>query len=200
MLRIGITGGIGSGKSTVAKIFHVLGIPVYDADGAAKRIMQTNQALKNALQAHFGVETYLDGQLNTAYLSKRVFGNKAELDYLNDLVHPLTLQESDEWMQEQHTPYAIKEAALIFESGARAYLDYVIGVTAPKSLRILRAMKRDQADQRAVEARINRQMSDTIKMKLCDFVIMNDEQEALIPQVLKIHETLCHMSNSHVAK
>lgn len=194
MLKIGITGGIGSGKSTVAKIFEVLGIPVYYADDAAKRLMQEDEELKKKIQLQFGNEVYTNGQLNRKRLAEIVFASPEKLAQLNALVHPATLKDAERWMQKQITPYAIKEAALIFESGAHEYLDYVIGVTAPAPLRIQRTMQRDGITREEVMARMNKQMDETIKMKLCDFVLVNNEQEMLLPQVIQLHEKLSALS------
>lgn len=194
MLKIGITGGIGSGKSTVAKVFEVLGIPVYYADDAAKRLMQEDEELKKKIQLEFGNEVYTNGQLNRRGLAEIVFASPEKLAQLNALVHPATLQDAERWMQHQTTPYAIKEAALIFESGAHEYLDYVIGVTAPAPLRIQRTMQRDGITREEVMARMNKQMDETIKMKLCDFVLVNNEQEMLLPRVIQLHEKLSALS------
>jgi dephospho-CoA kinase len=188
MLRVGITGGIGSGKSTVSKIFEVLGIPVYYADDASKRLMNEDEGLKEKLQSIFGNETYVDGQLNRAYLSSIVFNNPDKLAQLNSIVHPATIKDAADWMQRQTTPYAIKEAALIFESGSQEHLDKVIGVYAPAAIRIHRVMQRDNVTREEVLSRMNKQLDETIKMKLCDYVITNDEQELLIPQVIKLHQ------------
>jgi dephospho-CoA kinase len=190
MLKIGITGGIGSGKSTVANIFEVLGIPVYYADAAAKRLMNEDEELKQKIKQQFGDEVYKNGKLNKKYLADIVFASPEKLALLNALVHPATLKDADNWMQKQTTPYTLKEAALIFESGAQQNLDYVIGVTAPAPLRILRTMQRDGITREEVIARMDKQMEETIKMKLCDFVIKNDEQEMLLPQVIQLHEKL----------
>src|ERR1044071_3786321 len=132
-LRIGLTGGIGSGKSTIAKVFEVLGIPVYYADEEAKRVMNEDESLKEQIIQHFGPEAYKEGQLDRRYISAIVFNNREMLELLNSIVHPVTLRDSERWMQQQATPYAIKEAALIFETNAQENLDYVIGVSAPRS-------------------------------------------------------------------
>jgi dephospho-CoA kinase len=190
VLKVGITGGMGSGKSTVAKVFEVLGIPVYYADDAAKRLMNEDETLKQQLEKQFGKETYIDGALNRKYLSALVFNNEEKLALLNSIVHPATLRDAEHWMQQQKTPYAIKEAALIFESGAQRQLDYVIGVYAPVSLRIQRVIKRDHITREEVKARMEKQIDEAIKMRLCNYVITNDEQELVIPQVIKIHEAL----------
>jgi dephospho-CoA kinase len=189
-LRIGLTGGIGSGKSTVARIFEVLGIPVYYADLEAKRIMNEDEMLKDQIIQHFGKESYPEGELNNKYLASIVFNNREKLDLLNSLVHPATIRDSERWMKQQTAPYAIKEAALIFESHSQEYLDYVIGVSAPAPLRILRTMQRDNIGREAVLARMEKQIQETIKMRLCDFIVYNDEQQLLIPQVLALHQEL----------
>ena len=181
---------MGSGKSTVANIFATLGIPVYQADDAAKRLMNEDAQLKELLVKNFGDAVYTNGLLNRAYLAAAVFSNKDKLTLLNSIVHPATISDGEKWMQQQVTPYAIKEAAIIFESGSQQYLDYIIGVYAPVTLRIHRSMKRDNLSREEVAARMDRQMDDAIKMKLCDTVIINDEQQALLPQVIKIHEHL----------
>jgi dephospho-CoA kinase len=190
MLKIGITGGIGSGKSTVAKVFEVLGIPVYYADEAAKRLMNEDADLKEKIKATFGENAYREDKLDRKFLSSIVFNSAEKLALLNALVHPATLVDAERWMLKQLTPYALKEAALIFESGAHEHLDYVIGVTAPAPLRIQRTMHRDGITRDAVIARMDKQMDEAIKMKLCDFIIKNDEQEMLLPQVFAIHEKL----------
>ena len=196
MLKIGITGGIGSGKTTAAKVFEVLGIPVYYADDAAKQLMNKDENLKEKITKQFGNQVYTDGKLNRTYLSEIVFNNPEKLALLNALVHPATLKDAERWMQKQLTPYAIKEAALIFESGAQQHLDYVIGVTAPAPLRIHRTMQRDAITRDEVIARMDKQMDDTIKMKLCNFVIKNDEQEMMLPQIIELHEKLLQLAQT----
>ncbi len=188
MLKIGLTGGIGSGKSTVAKIFETLGIPVYYADAEAKRLMNSNETIKVAIRQHFGEAAYKNGELDRKYLADIVFNDPGKLELLNALIHPVTINDAEEWMQRQAAPYSIKEAALLFESGATENLDFIIGVYAPQSLRIKRVMKRDDLAPDEILKRINRQVNEDMKMKLCDFVITNNEQELLIPQVLKLHQ------------
>lgn len=193
MLKIGITGGIGSGKSTVAQLFKVLGIPVYSADDAAKRLMNEDAALVKEVIVLFGEAAYTNGQLNRKFIADIVFKDPAQLAKLNAIVHPVTLRDADEWMQKQTTPYSIKEAAVLFESGAHEHLDYVIGVSAPAPLRIQRAMHRDNISREEVVARMNKQIAEIIKMRLCDFIIYNDEQQLVIPQVLALHQKLLEL-------
>jgi dephospho-CoA kinase len=190
MIKIGLTGGIGSGKSTVAKVFEVLGIPVYYADDAGKRLMNEDEALKQKIKQAFGDAAYKDGQLDRKYLAAIVFNSPVQLTLLNSIVHPATIADAEKWMQQQTSPYAIKEAAIIFESGAQEYLDYVIGVYSPTPLRIQRTMQRDGITRDEVMVRMNKQLDETIKMKLCDFVITNDEQELMLPQVVALHQKL----------
>ncbi|MFN8251343.1 MAG: dephospho-CoA kinase [Ferruginibacter sp.] len=196
MLRIGITGGIGSGKSTVAKLFAVLGIPVYSADEAAKRLMNENKVLIHGVKALFGDNAYEDGSLNRKYIASIVFNDPEKLARLNAIVHPVTLKDAEDWMNSQQTPYALKEAALMFESGAHEHLDFVIGVSAPRDLRIQRAMQRDHISREEVMARMNRQIDETIKMRLCDFIIFNNEQQLVIPQVIALHQQLVKLTDN----
>lgn len=188
MIRIGLTGGIGSGKSTVAKIFETLGIPVYYADDAAKTLMNTNDELKQAILSNFGEDSYKDGVLDRKYIASIVFNDKEKLELLNSFIHPATIKDAEEWMLRQKAPYAIKEAALLFESGASENLDYIIGVYAPQHLRVQRVIKRDKLPVEEIMKRISRQIDEEMKMKLCDFVIKNNEQELVIPQVIRLHE------------
>jgi dephospho-CoA kinase len=193
MLHIGLTGGIGSGKSTVAQLFEVLGIPVYYADDAAKQLMNTDAALKTGIKKKFGEEIYKSGELDRQYLASIVFNDPDKLELLNSLVHPATIRDAEQWFRQQTTAYIIKEAALLFESGAADHLDLVIGVYAPEDLRIKRAMDRDGVSREEVMKRINRQMDEEMKMKRCDFIITNDEQQLVIPQVLELHQKLLQL-------
>ena len=188
MLRIGLTGGIGSGKTTVAKVFETLGIPVYYADDRAKHLMNTNSALKASIIQHFGNEAYQNGGLNRKYLAAIVFNNKEKLELLNSLTHPITIRDAEEWMKKQATPYTVKEAALLFESGAAKHLDFVIGVYAPQHIRVQRVVHRDHLPVEEVMKRISHQIDEEMKMKLCDFVITNNDQQLVIPQVLALHQ------------
>lgn len=188
MLKIGLTGGIGSGKTTVARIFETLGIPVYYADDAAKRLMNENEALKKLIVQHFGAATYVAGKLDTKYLASVVFNSKEKLDLLNSLTHPATIQDAAQWMQKQNTAYVIKEAALLFESSAAGNLDAIIGVYAPQHIRIKRVMDRDHIPVEEIMKRISRQIDEEMKMKLCDFIITNNDTQLVIPQVLELHK------------
>jgi len=195
-IQIGITGGIGSGKSLICRIFNVLGVPVYDADSRAKKLMTTDGILINQIKKEFGSLCYNDsGVLNRELLSKTVFNNPEKLTLLNSLVHPRVAIDYDQWMLEHsETKYCLKEAALLFEAGSYQVLDKIIVVTAPDELRIKRVLQRDpQRDRTEVEKIIKNQMPQEEKMKKADFVIKNDETELVVPQVLKLHEWLNSM-------
>lgn len=187
-LRIGITGGIGSGKSMVSGIFRVLGIPVFDADSEAKKIMSSHAGLRADIIEKFGAHIYPDNVLDRKALAAIVFNDPYQLELLNSLVHPHAIAEAEAWSLRQTSPYTVKEAALFFEAGSAIGIDYMIGVYSPKHIRINRVMKRDNITRDEVLARMNRQIQEEIKMRLCDFVIVNNEEELLIPQVLKLHE------------
>ena len=188
--KVGLTGGMGSGKSIIAKIFETIGIPVFNADTIAKKLMEQDPELKQKITQLFGTDTYLDGKLNRAFLAGIVFNDKEKLALLNNVVHPATLAAAMDWMNQQTAPYMVKEAALIFEAGAEKQLDLVIGVSAPKDMRMKRVMERDGIGKEQAEARMRNQMDDTEKMSLCDHVIINDEKHLIVPQVLRIHQTI----------
>jgi dephospho-CoA kinase len=190
MMIVGLTGGIGSGKSTVAKIFSVLGIPVYDADSAARKLMNEHPVIREKITGYFGEESYRDEQLNRSFISGIVFSQPDKLEWLNALVHPYTINDAAQWAEQQNTPYVIKEAALMFESASFHHVDEVIGVSAPQALRLHRVMQRDGTDRDSVLKRMERQLPENVKMKLCDYVIYNDELQAILPQTLYIHQTL----------
>lgn len=190
MYKVGLTGGIGSGKTTVAKIFEVLGIPVYYADDAAKRLMSEDPALKAAIIHAFGANAYTNHSLNRSFLAEAVFNNKEKAALLNSLVHPATIKDAAAWVSRQTSAYTLKEAALIFESGTQAQYDFIIGVAAPKALRLHRAMQRNNSTKEQVEQRMQNQIEESIKLKLCNAVITNNEIDPLLPQVLQLHQQL----------
>ena len=194
MLKIGLTGGIGSGKSTVAKIFELLQVPVYYADEASRRLYHTDPELMAQIKKHFGEDMYSEGKLNRSKMAEIVFNDPQKLELLNQLVHPPTLRDAQEWIRAQKAPYVIKEAALLFESGSAAGLDYIIGIQAPVAVRLKRVMDRDKTTREEVLSRMNRQIDEDIKMRLCDFIIRNNEQELVIPQVLDPHQNLLRMA------
>ncbi len=196
MLKVGVTGGIGSGKTTVCRIFETLGIPVYYADDRAKWLMAHDPELKAAITGLFGAGAYSpEGALNRKYIANIVFRNSEKLEALNGLVHPAVFADGERWneaQQQKGAPYTIKEAALIFESDSHQALDKVITVTAPEALRIERVMERDGADREAIRARMARQLPEVEKAARSDYVIINDGRHSLIQQVLKIHRELTH--------
>lgn len=195
MLRVGITGGIGSGKSTVCAIFESLGIPVYYADAETKQLYTKNSGLKAAVINAFGPDVYLNGNLDRAKLAGIVFSNKEKLNQLNQIVHPFVIQDFEDWCKLQsQKQYVIKEAAIMFESGSYKQLDVIIGVVAPDDVRIERTMKRDGLSREEVIQRMNKQMPTDELVKRCHFIIENNGHESLILQVLNIHKQLLELS------
>lgn len=190
MIKIGITGGIGSGKSTVCRVFETLGIPVFYADPVAKSIMVTDPVLIAGVKEAFGPQSYQkDGRLNNKHIAGIVFNDSAALARLNGLVHPAVFRAFDHWMAAvpASVPYILKEAALLFESGSYRSCDKTVLVTATKEEKIRRVMERDGVTQEEVMARMDKQMSDEEKFKMADFLIRNDESESVILQVLDLH-------------
>ncbi|MCH7409597.1 dephospho-CoA kinase [Belliella sp. DSM 111904] len=195
-LLIGITGGIGSGKSTVAKIFEILGIPVYYADDKAKWLMANDQSLKAAIKESFGNQTYFDdGSLNRAFLAEKVFSDDSKTKLINSLVHPAVKLNFETWAAEQNTPYILKEAALLFESGSANDLYKIITVSSPLKVRINRVQMRDpHRSQAQLQAIIDKQLPDEEKISRSDFSVKNTDNKLLIPQVLDIHQKLLKLS------
>lgn len=191
-LKIGMTGGIGSGKSTVCRIFELLGIPVYYADDRAKMLMNENPDVRNQITALIGPEAYNEhGQLDREVLAAQIFQNPAVRLKINEIVHPAVHRDFAKWAESKtDAPYVLEEAALIFESGGDAHMDFMITVIAPLEKRINWVMKRNGLDRKSVMDRINAQWSDEKKIPLSDFIIVNDLQSSLIRQVNEIHNFL----------
>ncbi len=190
---VGVTGGIGSGKSTVCRLFSILGIPVYSADDRAKWLMANDSNLKKAISAEFGAKSFLeDGSLNRAFLAEEVFSDPEKVKKINSLVHPAVGEDFKNWANYQTAAYLIKEAALLFESGSAKELDFVINVSSPLKIRVARVLIRDpHRSEDQVNHIIDQQMPDEQKNELADFVIKNNDSKLIIPQVLEIHQKLC---------
>lgn len=195
-LHIGITGGIGSGKSLVCRIFNLLGVPVYDADSRAKSIMTTDGILVSQIRKEFGVLSFrADGSVNREYLAEHVFSDPEKLKLLNSLVHPRVGEDFNRWVKEQDSAYVLKEAALLFEAGSNTSLDKIIVVSAPEELRIKRVLERDKhRTKQQVKDIIRNQLKEEEKLKRADYIIVNDESKPLIPQVLKLHKQFLSMA------
>ena len=190
-LQIGLTGGIGSGKSTVAKVFELLRVPVYYADNRSKYILQNNSLVKEKLREYWG-EIIFDsaGNIDTKALAEIVFKNEAELQKLNALLHPLVADDYNKWLSLQNCAFVIKEAAILVESGSYRTCDKIIVVSVPEALAIKRVKSRDNVSEEQVKARMSKQMPNDEKIKYADFVIVNDGIKMLIPQILEIHKKL----------
>ena len=188
MLKVGITGGIGSGKSTVCQVFETLGIPVFYADRAAKGIVDSDASVIAEIKSLFGDDIYLNDKLDRKKVGSIVFSDTTLLQKMNAIIHPATIAFGKEWMEKQHTPYVIKEAAIFFETGSNKDMDVMIGINAPPETRIERIISRDTTTRDNVLDRMATQMNDEEKMKLCDHIITNDGTSAIIPQVLALHQ------------
>lgn len=179
MFKVGITGGIGSGKSTVCRLFTERGVAVYDTDATAKRLMAEDEALKRGIVARFGAESYRDGVLNRPYLAERVFGDDKEREALNGLVHPAVIADFERWAEEQQGEYVVLESAILFEAGLDKHLDRVVAVLAPEALRVERAMKRDGATRAQILSRMAAQLDDDTLSRRADVSVVNIFEEEL---------------------
>jgi dephospho-CoA kinase len=196
MLKIGITGNIGSGKSTVARVFEILGVKVFYADAEAKKVMTADEELIGGIKTTFGNDAYLpDGQLNRKYIANIVFKKEEELKKLNAMVHPAVFRAFDEWAK-AHTnePYVVKEAAVLFESGSYKHCDKTVLVSAPLEMRLKRVMDRDRVSRAEVEAREARQFTEERKKELADYILYNDDTHLVIPQILELHRQFLQLA------
>lgn len=190
MKKIGLTGGIGAGKSIVAKIFATMGFPVFYSDQAGKQLMSENQYVKQKVVDVFGDDAYKNGKLNRELLAEKIFSNKSLKKELNNIVHPAVRKEFENWCKKQTSPIVFNEAAILFETGSYKTFDATILVSAPESVRIERVIHRDNTTEAQVRERMRNQWSEKEKRALSDFEIINDNQHLLIPQIEKIVEIL----------
>lgn len=197
MYKVGITGGIGSGKSTVTRILEELGVAIYIADDRAKELMVEQKELRNTLIERFGADVYVEGKLNRAYLAERVFGNAEELKALNAIVHPAVMRDFDVWAESQASPYVVIESAILFEAGLDDRVDCVVSILAPEELRIERAMARDGASREDIERRIANQISDDERSERSKYAIVNITLEDLEEDVEQLHRRLAYDSKPH---
>ena len=190
MKRIGLTGNIGSGKTTVASCFEILGIAVFNADKQAKLLMNKDVNLKQSLIAEFGKEVFLNNELNRKYLSKLAFNDDLVLKRLNALVHPVVQEAFEKWSIQQSGAYVIKEAAILFESNTYQSLDAIICISCPEEIRLKRILKRDDLSENDVRQRMSHQWAEEKKISLSDYVITNDNSSLVMPQILSVHSAL----------
>lgn len=193
MIKIGITGGIGSGKSTVCRIFSLLGVPVYDSDSNARRLMNADPEVTARIRSLFGEGAYRDGELDRRLLASRIFADGKLRGELNRIVHPAVSRDFLDWAQRQRGPYVLQEAAILFESGAWRDMDAVVAVSAPEPVRIRRTMRRDSSSEEAVRARMAAQIGEAERVGRADYVILADDRELVVPQVLSLHERFCRL-------
>jgi len=191
MHKVGVTGGIGSGKTLVCEVFKRLGISVYNADNEAKNILNSNTEVRKSIENYYGQDIYQKHILSKKKLAEIIFNNTEAIQKINSIVHPVVQQNFIEWCKlQENKPYVIEEAAIIFESGAYKELDYTINVFAPEQIRIQRVMERDRATIEDVKNRMQNQMNDDERVKLANFTIINDGTKMIIPQILEIHSKI----------
>jgi dephospho-CoA kinase len=189
-MKIGVTGGIGSGKTSVCKVFNVLGIPVFSADQEAKSIMDTDPVIISAIISTTGEDLYSNGALDRARLGSLIFRDETLLKKINSVIHPAVFDRFHKWTAEQSAPYVIMEAAILFESGASRLVDRIVTVLAPEEERIERVIRRSKLTREEVLDRIRQQMDDDSREKMSDYIVRNSENDMIIPAVLKIHEDI----------
>ncbi|MDR3180875.1 MAG: dephospho-CoA kinase [Prevotellaceae bacterium] len=190
MVTVGLSGGMGSGKTVVSRIFHALGVPVFYADAVTKELYDTHEELRQTLTGLLGESIYQNGCLQRKRMASLIFSDENLLQKVNALIHPLVLQRFCQWAQQQQTPYVVQEAAILFESGANEKMNYTIAVTAPEALRIARIMQRDNLTEQEIKDRLQWQWPDEKRNAKAGFIIVNDDKQPLLPQVLTIHENI----------
>jgi dephospho-CoA kinase len=195
--KLGITGGIGSGKTSVCRVFDVLRIPVFSADSEASEIMENEDAIKSHLNSITGKDLYTGGRLDRMALADIIFNDNALLEKVNLLVHPLVFDHFRKWASNQESKYVIMEAAILFESGADKFVDRIATVVAPVDQRVERVIRRNKLSREQVMERIQNQMDDETRMKLSDYIIYNSENDMIIPAILKMHEEIITFINKN---
>ena len=183
MKIIGLTGGIGSGKSTVSRLLKTMGIPVYTADTESKKLVNTSPQIRERLTATFGSQLYANGELDKAMLASLIFGNNENLRHVNSVIHPTVFEDFRHWAEQQQSSLVVVESAILFDSGFNKTVDVTVNVSAPREVRIRRVEERDKVSRESIEARINSQMPEEERNRLSDYTIFNDERQALLPQV-----------------
>lgn len=196
MLKVGVTGGIGSGKSTVCRMFGVLGIPVFSSDDEGKRLLAEDPEVRNALTAAFGGEIFVNEVLDRKALGALVFNDRDALERLSAIVHPAVRAAFNVWAEKQQAPYVINEAAILVETGGYKHLDHLVVVAAPEAERIARVMRRDDTTEEQVRARMSNQTDDATRAAVADSIIVNDGKAMVIPQVLVVYEQLKQKARS----
>jgi dephospho-CoA kinase len=197
-LKLGVTGGIGSGKTTVCKVFGVLGIPVFSADDEAKRILDSDREIQIKINLHAGKDLFSSGKLDRPALAKMIFNNKELLEKVNSIIHPAVFRSFGEWFNQQDSPYSIMEAAILFESGAFRFMDKIVTVVTPLDERIERLVSGNRLTREQINERIKNQIDDDSRIKQSDFIISNSENDLIIPSIIGIHEEmlkLCKKAN-----
>lgn len=189
-IKLGITGGIGSGKSYVCEIFRSMGMPVYDSDSMAKKLMNSSDKIRTAITNTWGDKIYNNGSLDKQKLADIIFNDKNALKTINSIVHPVVTDDFEEWAKQQNSNIVINESAIIFEAGLEKYFDAIISITAPKEIRIARVLKRDNTNREQVISRINNQWHDDKIKERSDFIICNDSSAPLLPQIISIIEKI----------
>jgi dephospho-CoA kinase len=192
-LKLGVTGGIGSGKTTVCKVFTVLGIPVFSADAEARTIQDSDSEIMDKINILAGKDLYLTGKLDRPELARLIFNDKALLEKVNALIHPVVFRNFRKWVSEQDSPYTIMEAAILFESGVYRFMDKILTVVTPIEERIKRLVKGNMLTKEQVMERINNQIDDDSRIKQSDYVIFNSENDMIIPSIMGIHKEILNL-------
>jgi dephospho-CoA kinase len=195
-MKLGVTGGIGSGKTSVCRVFNVLGIPVFSADPEAREIMENDKSIIRRINSIAGKNLYINGSLDRMQLATLIFNDSTLLEKVNSLVHPVVFEHFIKWEKEQTAPYVIMEAAILFESGASKLVDRIASVVAPAEERIIRVINRNTLTREQVLERMRNQIDDEARMKLSDYVIHNSEKDMIIPSILKIHDDILTFINT----
>lgn len=191
MIKVGVTGGIGSGKSTICQFFRLIGIPVFEADSEARKLINNSALVRSKMILNFGEDIYLPNQtLDRKKLAEIVFNSESSLEKVNSIVHPEVRKSFDDWLKKQNAPYIVHEAAILIESGFYKMMDFTVLVTVPEEIRIQRVLKRGGINLDDLKQRMNRQLSDKDKIKMSDFTLKNDNNELLIPQLLELDKKL----------